>query len=136
MTLRPLYRWKSFWLGVLVLGLLGWAWVRSMGHDEGVSFGLGVDQWRIGSTLGKISAWRFSNFVAGQGIHSVYFSSEAGGGYMREFPPAFEHFVFEGPPRAELWIVADWLILLAFLVAWVSFLAWKWWRQRIPTKCP
>lgn len=28
---RPFYRWKSFWLGVLVLGFLGWAWAESTG---------------------------------------------------------------------------------------------------------
>ncbi|MEK7951674.1 hypothetical protein [Luteolibacter soli] len=36
MTSRPWYRWKSFWLGVVVLGFFGWAWMRSMTRDEGL----------------------------------------------------------------------------------------------------
>ena len=28
-TSRPLYRWKTFWLGLLVLIFLGWAWHAS-----------------------------------------------------------------------------------------------------------
>ena len=31
-TPRPLYKWKSFWLGILVLGFLGWAWWDSFPH--------------------------------------------------------------------------------------------------------
>ncbi len=27
--IRPLYRWKSFWLGLFVLVFLGWAWRES-----------------------------------------------------------------------------------------------------------
>ncbi|MCW1921081.1 hypothetical protein OKA05_00860 [Luteolibacter arcticus] len=35
-TPRPLIKWKSFWLGILVLGFLGGAWVFSMHHSAGV----------------------------------------------------------------------------------------------------
>jgi hypothetical protein len=27
---RPLYRWKSFWVGMLFLGFLGWAWASTL----------------------------------------------------------------------------------------------------------
>lgn len=37
MTPRPIYRWKSFWLGVCVLGFLGWAWERSNRLEESLS---------------------------------------------------------------------------------------------------
>jgi len=36
MSPRPLHRWKSFWLGLLVLIFLGWAWLRSMSYHEGI----------------------------------------------------------------------------------------------------
>ena len=36
MRRRPFYRWKSFWLGVVVLCFLGWAWARSLSRTEGV----------------------------------------------------------------------------------------------------
>jgi hypothetical protein len=34
---RPIYRWTSFWLGVLILLLLGWAWARSMAWSSEAS---------------------------------------------------------------------------------------------------
>jgi hypothetical protein len=34
MTPRPLHKWKSFWLGILVLGFLGWAWMRGRDHCD------------------------------------------------------------------------------------------------------
>ena len=30
--IRPLYRWKSFWFGVLVIAFLGWASWHSTSH--------------------------------------------------------------------------------------------------------
>ncbi len=30
--IRQLYRWKSFWFGMLVIAFLGWAWARSTWH--------------------------------------------------------------------------------------------------------
>jgi hypothetical protein len=34
---RPFYRWKSFWLGILVLGFLGWAWVDSLRYESWIT---------------------------------------------------------------------------------------------------
>src|SRR6218665_3773821 len=36
MSQRPIYRWKSFWLGMVVLCFLGWAWARSMKRMDAV----------------------------------------------------------------------------------------------------
>jgi len=38
---RPIYRWKSFWLGVLVLVSLGWAWAGSIRCARGVAWSRG-----------------------------------------------------------------------------------------------
>jgi len=35
MTRRPLIKWKSFWLGILVLGFLGWASLDSRQYARG-----------------------------------------------------------------------------------------------------
>jgi len=34
MTPRPIYRWKSFWLGVILLLFLAWSWERSMAGNH------------------------------------------------------------------------------------------------------
>jgi hypothetical protein len=130
MTPRPIYRWKSFWLGVLVLGFLGWAWVRSMDHRDAFDFGVGADMWQIDSNFGTISASRHAQLGPGRGIDFLGFTSEPGGGYMREFPRAFEHVTLENFPRSKWWTVADWFVILLFLVPWVLFLAWRWWRMK------
>lgn len=36
---RPLYRWKSFWLGIFVLLFLTWSWWRSLDLAEKIVFG-------------------------------------------------------------------------------------------------
>lgn len=36
---RAIYRWKSFWLGVLVMGFLSWAWWDSLHWKTWLSYG-------------------------------------------------------------------------------------------------
>ena len=36
-TPRPIHRWKSFWLGVLIITFLTWAWSRSRTHEDHLS---------------------------------------------------------------------------------------------------
>ena len=31
---RPIHRWNSFWLGLLALSFLGWAWTRPVIHGS------------------------------------------------------------------------------------------------------
>ena len=45
MTPRAIHQWKSFWLGVLVMASLGWAWWSSYGYVSYASYkGVGVSQ--------------------------------------------------------------------------------------------
>jgi len=56
MTPRPLHRWKSFWLGILVLGFLGWAWVRSIVYDDRIVWmeAGSTDIFAFGSRSGRV----------------------------------------------------------------------------------
>ena len=77
MRRRAVWRWKSFWLGVLVLCFLGWVWVRSMGWHSEVTWqrahrgsgtaavtadGLGISAWQDGGNV-SITWDAYSPFV-------------------------------------------------------------------------
>jgi hypothetical protein len=133
MTPRPLIKWKSFWLGILVLVFLGLAWMQSMNRMDSLSFGLGVDRWEVVCTMGKVSAVRWPQLVAGRGVHSVSYLSEQGGGFNREFPPAFESVVFDESLNVRAWMSSIWCLILLFLVPWFGFLFWRVRKQKKPS---
>lgn len=54
--IRPLYRWTSGWLGVLVIVFVGWVWLRSISRMEGWEYsttltGPGVIAQRSGTVV-------------------------------------------------------------------------------------
>jgi hypothetical protein len=116
---RPLYRWKSFWLGVLVIAFLGWAWVGSMHYTESVSFvdgGRGIVATHRPGSIEVLSA-EVDPFLS-EGLNSSKWPVEA---YFRYkvFPAA----VSFDPYGAE---VAHWFLILLFLLPWSGWLAWRW----------
>lgn len=126
--IRPLHRWKSFWLGLFVLVFLGWAWARS-------TTALSQVLWPTGTSTAV---------VIGQfGSRVVLASGESG----MTLPPGLQFnnvFVDYGddifPPSAGFLrrpkgiFVAHWFLILLFLVPWFGWLAWRWRRHRILTK--
>lgn len=124
---RPIYRWKSFWLGILILSFLGWAWVKSM------------DETLIGTPSDRFAM----SFSTGNGAFGVTHSN----------PPIFGHWpVIHYPtPRDRLqWfpepvrfhstleskdlLVAYWLLILLFFNLWFILLLLRWWRMRIRSR--
>jgi hypothetical protein len=127
MKQRPLIKWKSFWLGILVLGFLGWAWAFSMGRSSGV-------KWLQGARASSLA-----QLDGTAGVSSVAFSASHWKGEwivwnetevisdIPRVPPAF-HLEEAGIH------VAHWFLILLFLVPWVGFLAWRVRRQRKQTE--
>jgi hypothetical protein len=122
---RPIHRTKSLWLGLLAL--LGGAWIRSMAYVDGFF-------WLAGSFA----------ITAGQGLGAVYFTCDvsfSSAAPMRVFQWVHDPIPPEGEPwfgRAFVWetyvgqlqlTIAWWFLILLFLLAWSSFLAWR--RRRI-----
>jgi len=123
---RPFYKWRSFWIGILVLGFLGWAWVRSMSHEDIVS----CFHRDLGASLTNLYAMvgidrQFDEFTFDQ-FSFQSFPSETTDVYPA-FPAAF--FV-----ENSCVYFAHWFLMLAFLVPWSGFLAWRWRRQHKLTK--
>jgi hypothetical protein len=130
MPLRPLYRWKSFWIGVLVLGFLGWDWVWSMSWEYYLSWGTSamgafVLSSRTGEIyLGWLGHTPEPSFMLG--LTSESFEIPSG-----EIPwfPLFANLNSSSALSAGL-TVAHWLLTLLFLLPWTAFLAWRWRRMR------
>jgi hypothetical protein len=125
--IRPLYRWKSFWFGVLFIAFLGWGWVRSIYMNDFLmwmpkdldfngSFGQSRGSFRVGWSYSPappdlpIFEWR---------SYTPARSSE------RLFPRAFNWNIY--PSSIGIWL-SHWFLILLFLVPWSGWLAWRWRR--------
>jgi len=129
MTRRPLYRWKSFWFGVFVLGFLGWGWARSLDHNEFANL-----------TVSQSKVWTVTSREGGVFyIHQTYRHTVTPSPRLEcrsytigevESPPRimFSHReVIPGEWRMEI-VIPYWLLTLLFLFPWSAFLAWRWRR--------
>jgi hypothetical protein len=115
MTPRSLHRWKSFWLGLLVLAFLGGAWVRSAGNYDLLIFrwnsrSLSIAVAQGGGSIGLISDLKYlpSGSLPIDSLHHPY-------DVKRWFPPAMQ----------DLDCIAHWLLILGFLIPWAGFLVWR-----------
>lgn len=128
MRARSIYRWKSFWLGILALGFLGWAWVRSMEREDHIAWGRSRGECiSLEQAAGSIFLYRGYNPYSELGF--TYLPTAILCGESRRNPVG----LMNSPVgwRVE---VDHWLLMLLFLIPWAAFLAWRWRRQRILTK--
>jgi len=124
---RPLYRWKSFWLGLCVLVGLSWAWVDSVSYVSGV-------MWN--SATGYRTSLENTDGILGF-FHYHLHGAEPTGLAVARFATNAEY----ATPRALVlhtesvevglgFTVGYWLLILLFLVRWTASLAWRWRRMR------
>ena len=148
MTPHPLYKWKSFWLGILVLVFLGWASYRSKPNASSLQYK-------------KIGLESYANFFAVTNADYCYYLrvdpavplNEEYRNLPWEWFPA--PYLLKSPPHGwgenddtaragtreqfdrewilsqyeqNVWILAIpyWLLMLAVVVPWSAFLAWRW----------
>ncbi len=115
MTPRPLYRWKSFWFGILVLGFLGWAWGSALDQTSTLVIRKGGYAYSAGAGTLGVYIVETGFFEAG------IFRGNPGSSPL--FPPFVEK-------KTEVWwtgfLVAYWFLILLFLVPWSGWLAWRW----------
>ena len=121
-TPRPLIKWKSFWLGILVLGFLGWAWVRSSHLAEFMNWKVREDlSLRIAHSGGSLDVWVETTPSDFSPLGLVTSSADHPTNWFPERAVTFSD---------GLYSFSYWLIILLFLVPWVGFLAWRVRRQR------
>jgi hypothetical protein len=116
---RPIRRWKSFWFGIVVLAFLGWGWMRSLHHIDGV-------------------LWMTKHFeiTAGQGPGGLFLNGDG-----HPFPLSLCQWIHEPAAPGEPWFptavngetysamiqltVSHWFLILLFLIPWTAFLLWR-----------
>jgi hypothetical protein len=124
-TPRRLIRWKSFWLGILVLGFLSCSWVRSM-HEMATFVPWTESQLSLQSVFGRLNIAYIGPSVP---QYDAGLTLEDGmAPDPEDYPPSAVAFL-KSDFTTEV-NIAHWLLILLFLVPWVSFLAWRWRRQR------
>ncbi|MCW1883556.1 hypothetical protein OKA04_02380 [Luteolibacter flavescens] len=150
---RPYYRWRSFWLGLFVVVSLVWIWSDSLRFASTVvlkddyhagNIGGGLLFERIGfSTRGIPIGYdmRRDEFTlltemtvspmpppllmrGGEGDDSNRLPD-----YAKDALPTFHDALKSGmlgePRHAWRVFIPHWLVMLGFVVPWVSFLAWR-----------
>ena len=104
MSRCPVYRWKSFWLGLGVVAFLGWAWVQSMTWIDGVGWQR-LDMSDLSKSRG-ISVWQ------GEGRLGLSWDSydpfvEDGVSYWRTLVDDSMRHGVERDPNGFAWFEAD-----------------------------
>lgn len=131
-TLRPIYQWKSFWLGVVVLLCLGWGWQQAMRMDQWVNvttpvMTFGASQWNGRAGMHVNSARQ------GWGVSTNARLRKGGADW---FPWAMDADVAKrGKAPNREWQVyarfAHWFLILVFVTVWWAWLARQWKRERM-----
>jgi len=122
---RPLIKWKSFWLGILVLGFFGWAWVWSM--EENLTL-TPWDQSRLALSTGNGQLDVFvmvpDTLLDSAGVLKWRTPLEAKHWFPKPIESRTVDRIGEGTS------VAHWFLILLFLVPWSACLAWRVRKQR------
>jgi len=120
MTPPTLLRWKSFWLGILVLAFLGWGWVRAMRHVEGVMWMRKGVMVTAGHAYGKVDlSWDPSRAPSSLEMFQPFHELNAEHDRLW-FPKAVNWEYYE--PQIIQTQIAYWLIILVFLALWSAWL--------------
>jgi hypothetical protein len=131
MTPRPIIRWKSFWLGILVVVFLGCAWVCSLRHVDSLAIcGVGMTSNPV-IVLGNSQGSMFLQVELQGGAPGKVFRrqhSTIEGELELHLPPGLEFIPVSH--TGNVVILAHWFLMLLFFFPWAAFLAWRWRRQR------
>lgn len=123
---RPIHRWKSFWLGVLILVFLGWAWARSQHHLDGFLWMGPSFQLSAGQITGRVElTWADSSGARGKSFIWVQEAASNDGEPL--FPKAVN---WESYPGQIQLTVAHWFLIGLVLLPWSTFLGWRYRRIR------
>ncbi|MEK7951619.1 hypothetical protein [Luteolibacter soli] len=134
---RPIHRWKSLWLGLIILLFLTWAWARSRTHADGVIIQLYSLTWTGVESADGYAMWNTITYRPGSPytgppgrFHTIAVSRKQAGDWFKP-PIKIENRDLQPPqPTFTSHGIALWLITLLYLLTWLSFLAWRWQRIR------
>ena len=141
----PFYRWKSFWLGLLVLAFLIWSWIASIGAAGAIEVGTPLINAGAVHTNGNLilfyngssgdfgMGWTHSSAPADQTWLSspveVRYSKgkDVSISQTKTLPNGASHksiLCGYSPAHGHVGI-AHWLFIPIYLVSWIAFLLWR-----------
>jgi len=130
---RPIHKWKTLWLGLLILVFLTWAWARSISHIDYASARLTPYTWcGIVSSEACLSCGISHYTSTGSSTNFDYASLTDSAKPWFPQPIQITHFDSHSSTRT-FYSIAHWLITLLFLLTWSSLLLWRWKKSKRPT---
>lgn len=135
---RSIYRWKSFWLGLLVLIFLGWAWVRSTHRMDSFSYkGSTFSRtWAGTHGLGVVHLLWWKDRFAVEGLNLYSTSAPSHLRLKSTWFPKPVALSGGSQGGADGITISHWFLILLFLVPWTGFLFWRVRRMRRAGKLP
>jgi hypothetical protein len=115
---RPIYRWKSFWFGLLTLAFMGLASWNTAREESVLTYRcFHRDYWLgRGNRVTHLATVEASPTVVPSGWEARRVIVFESGGYWKE----------EGVSYAR---VPDAAVFFPFLLGWIAFLGWRWWTH-------
>ena len=132
---RPIHKWKTLWLGLLILAFLTWAWARGRSHEDLVSLRPGTQTLYLGNSAGYLRCGSTALHTPSSHPAPTFdYYSIPSEGISRWFPPpiTYKH-VDDNFYIATVYSIAHWLITSLFFLGWASFLLWRTRRLRLLT---
>jgi hypothetical protein len=139
---RPIHRWKTFWLGILVLIFLGWAWQDSRRHETSFS-AIREYSWAwlpVGISHADSRLTIRSTHQLGP-REAVCTSRGKFHFFRQRTTPTEEPLTLNWKtypnfisPEANIGLqlieIPHWFLILLCLISWLAFLTWRWLRMK------
>ncbi|MCW1885500.1 hypothetical protein OKA04_12240 [Luteolibacter flavescens] len=119
---RPLYHWKSFWLGLFVGLFLVWAWHDSLTNAVGGCYG------KPGGTGYMFTRKNGESFLS---VVTPWFASGLIWNYAGAWDPRTDLRSMQEHGRVNFIRIPDAVVGISFVWLWCELLGWRWRQERM-----
>ncbi|MEK7951617.1 hypothetical protein [Luteolibacter soli] len=128
---RPIHRWKSLWLGLIILLFLIWAWAKSRSHSDRICLFVQPGIIHFLRSRGGYLQWdcAYGHF-SGPHPPLITFDSTSRPWNPGLLPAPLRYDEHPNRPYIIRVGIACWFITLLYLIPWLTFLAWRWQRHK------
>ena len=124
MTPRPIHRWKSFWLGLIALASIGWAWHSSIDTRTSILSKTPAGLITLAHYEGEVGLFYDSGRAGDWEYHVFHWEN------IRRIPHSEAAWRADKNDRGIIVGHYGWLLIL-FAIPWLAFLIWRWRHMRV-----